>query len=91
MRRDSRCQRRLRLVGNNAHLDLPVHPPLLPTQKITPLTSTGSGVTLPSWHHYRYRHHKRLHRDSTRKLPISKRTNVRIAHILYIVKPNDAL
>jgi hypothetical protein len=36
------------MVGNNAHLDLPVHPPLLPTQKITPLTSIGSGVTLPT-------------------------------------------
>jgi hypothetical protein len=90
MCRDSRCQRRLHLVGNNAYLDLPVHPSLLPPPTKPPLTSTGSGVTLPSWHHYRYRHHNRLHRDSTRKLPISNRTNVRIAHSLYIVKPKDA-
>ena len=92
MCRDSRCQRRLRLVGNNAHLDLPVRTLSLPTPTTTsPLTRIGSGVTLPSWPHYRYRHHNRLHRDSTRKLPISNRTGVRIANSLYIVKPKDAL
>ena len=78
------------MVGNNACVDLPVYTPLLPTQTTSPLTSTGSGVTLPSWHHYRYRHHDRLHRDSTHKLPISNRTGVRIANSLYIVKPKDA-
>ena len=48
MCRDSRCQRRLRLVGNNAHLDLPVRTLGLPTQTKPPLTSTGSGRPLPT-------------------------------------------
>ena len=55
------------MVGNNAHLDLPVRTLGLPTPTTTsPLTRTGSGVTLPSWPHYRYRHHNRLHRRETR-------------------------
>ena len=75
------------MVGNNAHLDLPVRTLGLSTPTTnSPLTSTGSGVTLPSWPHYRYRHHNRLHRDSTRKLPISNQTNVRIAAHTEIVK-----
>ena len=48
MCRDSRCQRRLRLVGNNAHLDLPVRTLSLPTQTNSPLTSIGSGRPLPT-------------------------------------------
>ena len=48
MCRNRRCQRRLRLVGNNAHLDLPVHTLGLPTPTKPPLTSTGSGRPLPT-------------------------------------------
>lgn len=88
---DSRCQRWQIMVGNNAHLDLPIHTLGLPPPTKPPLTRTGSGVTLPSWHHYRYRHHNTTNRESTKKLPASKQTNVRIANSLYIVKPKDAL
>jgi len=48
MCRNSRCQRRLRLVGNNACVDLPVHTLGLPTPTKPPLTSTGSGRPLPT-------------------------------------------
>jgi hypothetical protein len=40
-------------------------------------------------HHYRYRHHNRLHRDSTRKLPISNQTGVRSGVIVPLI-PADA-
>ena len=90
MCRDSRCQRRQIMVGNNACVDLPVRTLSLPPPTNSPLTRIGSGVTLPSWHHYRYRRQYTTNRDNTKKLPTSKRTNVRIAHSLYIVKPKQA-
>ena len=48
MCRDSRCQRWLHLVGNNACVDLPVRTLGLPTPTKPPLTSTGSGRPLPT-------------------------------------------